>query len=376
MAAHTLAYQSFSLHEASFENPRAIVFGNSGKLILTFNGSKAQRNFGNLEIMTFDERKGFEFRELNFLKEPNNESGIEKADIEKRSPNVIISKANPVVCTQCHGPSQVMPIFQPYFTWPGLYGSDDDNLFRVLKKSAGAPEASFNRVGKFEGEDLEKAAYGRYLANRRTNARYSNLPTLPKTEERAIQKYFGDDAYESRPNLALLLTFNEQTEKILYRDLMAKQPSTDQLTGLAESICAYANPGQVSPYLKKIDATGSKRKLARQRFDQAEESIRKEDLGRVFDAFGTSLVPSFGYGDDFNRDGFAKHALFGSEPSQAEVDAYVVLKQIGLDLSEYSFSLRREPNFANGFQPLFTLKTLISDELRRRKVSAPPACSE
>src|SRR5579884_502312 len=41
----TLVYSSKSAQGATPENPRAILFGRDGKLILTFNGSPTQRNY-------------------------------------------------------------------------------------------------------------------------------------------------------------------------------------------------------------------------------------------------------------------------------------------------------------------------------------------
>ena len=37
----TFAYNSKSLHESSFNNPRAVVFGSDAKMILSFNGNKS-----------------------------------------------------------------------------------------------------------------------------------------------------------------------------------------------------------------------------------------------------------------------------------------------------------------------------------------------
>lgn len=53
---YTLVFQSRSLQDASFANPRAILFGSHATLILAFNGDPAERGFGAIETMEFDGR--------------------------------------------------------------------------------------------------------------------------------------------------------------------------------------------------------------------------------------------------------------------------------------------------------------------------------
>src|SRR2546422_10811492 len=52
---YALVFESRSLQGASFDSPRAIVFGPDARFIVTFNGSPAQRGFRVVETMEFDD---------------------------------------------------------------------------------------------------------------------------------------------------------------------------------------------------------------------------------------------------------------------------------------------------------------------------------
>jgi hypothetical protein len=67
---YTLVYESGSAQKASFENPRAIVFGPDAKFIFTFNGHASQVGGNTIETMTFNNKtKEFELREILFKNE-------------------------------------------------------------------------------------------------------------------------------------------------------------------------------------------------------------------------------------------------------------------------------------------------------------------
>jgi hypothetical protein len=51
-----LVYKSRSLQEGSLESPRAILYGKTGKLVITFNGDPRQKGYGSLEVMQFREK--------------------------------------------------------------------------------------------------------------------------------------------------------------------------------------------------------------------------------------------------------------------------------------------------------------------------------
>ncbi len=112
----SLMHQSQSLQEASYENPRIIMFGNDARTVMAFNGHPSQPGYGNLEIASVNPSNSqLEFRSIQF---PPDDSGQGKA---------IFSQANPSRCMLCHGPSPHY-IWGPYARWPGTYGSRDDIL--------------------------------------------------------------------------------------------------------------------------------------------------------------------------------------------------------------------------------------------------------
>ncbi len=105
-----LVFNSRSLQEASFSDPRAVLFGNDARFVVTFNGKADQPGFNALEIMEFDDQGSrFEFREILFP------DGTAQAD------RVVVSEANPAKCAACHG-QPLRPVWDTYPTWPGAYG--------------------------------------------------------------------------------------------------------------------------------------------------------------------------------------------------------------------------------------------------------------
>src|SRR5258708_26724816 len=106
---YALVFESRSLQGASFENPRAILFGPDARLILTFNGGARQRGLRSVETMEFDEgTREFRLRELLF---PERAAG---------AVGVVISEPNPQRCARCHG-TPAPPLWDSFPPWPGAY---------------------------------------------------------------------------------------------------------------------------------------------------------------------------------------------------------------------------------------------------------------
>lgn len=128
---YVLLPRSLSLHESSYSDPRAMVYGGDGKMVLTFNGKSTQGGYERLEVMCFNEQLSkFEFREVTF---PSEATG-ELADLTKsqRRQPYVISKLNSSGthdCRQCHG-NPTRPNWDSYADWPSSFGSDDDILFQ------------------------------------------------------------------------------------------------------------------------------------------------------------------------------------------------------------------------------------------------------
>ncbi|MGH8304597.1 MAG: hypothetical protein ACRETG_03195 [Steroidobacteraceae bacterium] len=107
---YALVFDSRSLQEASFENPRVILFGPDARFIVTFNGSPAQRGFRTVETMEFDAAtREFHLHELQFPAQPAG-TGV-----------VVASEADPPRCARCHG-TPPRPVWDTFPLWPGAYG--------------------------------------------------------------------------------------------------------------------------------------------------------------------------------------------------------------------------------------------------------------
>ncbi len=132
LKGYTLVHSSKSLQGASFMNPRAIVFGNDGHFIITFNGHPDQKGFHTLEMVEQNPHGQLEFVEASFDPEEN---------------IVSFSQPNPRKCMQCHA-SFPRPVGFPKYIWPsynqwsGAYGQKDDDIaehyeqYMAFKKSA------------------------------------------------------------------------------------------------------------------------------------------------------------------------------------------------------------------------------------------------
>jgi hypothetical protein len=105
---HALMFETRSLQAASFERPRAIVYGTDASFVIAFDGQPADSG-GALETMEFDrDTRRFVLREIAF------EDGAD-------GPRATFSDDNPAACKTCHGVPE-HPIWDSYPTWPGAYG--------------------------------------------------------------------------------------------------------------------------------------------------------------------------------------------------------------------------------------------------------------
>jgi hypothetical protein len=106
---YSLIFSSRSLQGASFEHPRAVLFGSNAQLILTFNGDPSQHGFEAVETMEFDAHANrFIFREITF-------------SLDQTQPAARISEPNPARCVACHD-HPARPIWDVPPAWPGVYG--------------------------------------------------------------------------------------------------------------------------------------------------------------------------------------------------------------------------------------------------------------
>jgi mono/diheme cytochrome c family protein len=105
---YALMFRSRSLHGASFDNPRVILYGDDARLVVTFNGDPRLPGFDAVETMEFDPvSKAFSFRQIEF------------AAAASAPPR--ISEPNPEPCGKCHG-DPPRPVWDTHPLWPGAYG--------------------------------------------------------------------------------------------------------------------------------------------------------------------------------------------------------------------------------------------------------------
>jgi mono/diheme cytochrome c family protein len=106
---YTLVFSSRSLQEASEDHPRALLFGSTARLILSFNGDPGQRGFDAVETMEVEAAtQHVLFREITFAPAGANAAAV-------------ISEPNPPRCAVCHG-NPARPIWDLPPEWPGVYG--------------------------------------------------------------------------------------------------------------------------------------------------------------------------------------------------------------------------------------------------------------
>lgn len=198
---YTLIHRSRSLHGASPDFPRAILFGNSARLILSFNGSPYHSRYNDLEIMYFrDDAKAFELRSISF-----------EQDVE-------FSEPNPQLCLGCHGISPG-PIWGTYEYsddnsvehWPGVYGATHDAP--PLGPDKGAAFARFRELAaahpRYRHLRLEHRASswfpygtGPFKHRFRPNNRLGNL--LARLNAKRLARHlFEGDFFSRYPHLSL-----------------------------------------------------------------------------------------------------------------------------------------------------------------------------
>lgn len=200
--SYTLVYHSRSLHGASYDFPRAILFGNNAKLIITFNGKEDHGRYNDLEIMQFrDDERAFELRSITF------DNGV------------VFSEKNPVSCLGCHGTSP-RPIWSSYeysedegvTHWPGFYGSihdaprlvtEEEKGFRSFRERAAEHPRYRHLRLRHRGSRWYPFGAGPYRHKFRPNNRLGNL--LARLNARRLAHHLRRGAFfEAYPSLSML----------------------------------------------------------------------------------------------------------------------------------------------------------------------------
>lgn len=203
----TLMRDSQSAQGASPDAPRAIVFGPESKFIFTFNGHPEQVGNDEVEMIFFRETPSprWEMRKLSF---------------HTAQGKVVFSEANPAFCLSCHQ-NPVRPIWNPYDSWPGAYGENDDAIPDFENDKYARTGFTSSSV---EERKLEFKQFSDFVKNKDQHNRYSKLkfpegsPVSPYSPE---GRYF---EYRFRPNLKL----TESLVDLHSKTLLAKLKSHPQ----------------------------------------------------------------------------------------------------------------------------------------------------
>ncbi|HUP56024.1 MAG TPA: hypothetical protein VM598_01130 [Bdellovibrionota bacterium] len=205
----TFIHTSRSRQGASFEFPRAILFGPDARFVLTFNGHPAQPNYNSIEMMEYDDRSArFRFATIE-LQSPAGARAFVNRDSSR--------------CVGCHGPTQetLRPIWDPYPIWAGAYGGLDDNVLHGAGRSS---------RGRYSTNEEEK--YVSFLQKARTQASHARYAALPFSSELRTAPYGNDRARDlwERPNFALTIGLMRLNARRVAREMVKAPAWSDRAT--------------------------------------------------------------------------------------------------------------------------------------------------
>jgi len=179
---YVLMYRSRSLQDASFLEPRAIVFTPTASFALSFNsGDIKQKGSNSIEMVQFRyDQKRFEFRELTF----------DGQNVPKPS------AANPRKCLACHqSPDRSdvdpRPNWEPYKVWIGAYGSNGGALTDSLRNQMHMGIELPQDKEVLDEQTHEVESYDQFAKQTKpTNPRYSLLGSFRSDAPSALTEGF------------------------------------------------------------------------------------------------------------------------------------------------------------------------------------------
>lgn len=184
---YVLIYESKSLQSAAFQKPRVILRSPLSEVMITFTdpaGSSNQHD-QNVELMYWDKNeRAFKMKEITFDKGTYN-----------------VSETNPSKCLQCHG-SDPRPNWEPYSTWPGVYGGD----------------AEFRYGGELVPG--ERKQLDQFIKSASDHPLYKNLPNLKEN----FQVGKGFNGGEEAKGL-MSYKFNESVAKLNFQRIVRQMKS-------------------------------------------------------------------------------------------------------------------------------------------------------
>lgn len=189
---YTLLKKSSALQEASLKNPRAIVYGETGELTLTFNSSPEHGGYNDVEFLAFDKvTKEFELRVITF-----------------QNDKTVFSEKNPTQCTHCHGLNP-RPLWDNYPVWTNAFASKSDILSpkeeEVLMSEYFREHPRFKAIIKKDADPLYP--YNDAPATFGPNAMLGKLYTSMQAQAN-VKRVLESKGYQYSEELALLAIAN------------------------------------------------------------------------------------------------------------------------------------------------------------------------
>lgn len=383
--SYTLGYDSSSIQEGTYLYPRAIVFGSSGRFIISFNGRSDQKAYESIETMEYDLKNGFQFREITFVPEnPQYKISKDDVDVMSSTEDVKVSKPNIGKCLQCHGQNNPRPIWESYFTWPGFYGSNDDLVFRFEPTKPTIPIASLGRHYVTVNGDPERENLIQFIENvKDTHARYKYLGKYINATYKGVGYNIAHPEFsDARPNLKLLDILNRLAQHRLAHVLLQDSKFIPWRYVLTSGLrCGNAFnmrtfdlvPPQMgsrfeSELLKveteieslQIAADYERQQHMKRLFGRHFAFQPRTDIPAMADDLVRKVIPGISAVEAFNMDQTSPN-----NPRLA-AKAQIILRNLGYDLENYTIGRSRVPMFADGGTDMIGLSIQLAIALEKR----------
>ncbi|MFL5812596.1 MAG: c-type cytochrome [Bdellovibrionia bacterium] len=233
-----LMRHSGSVQAATPENPRAILFGNTGKLVLSFTGNDSMRGGKNIEILELDESSShphFVVHEIQFAGNGARPHFSDSNDAKK--------------CQQCHG-DPIKPLWGSYNSVQGAYGP---------------------AVSEMKKDSPDRDPFLSFKKTALTHPRYGHLAWDPKNE---YSPFVGEDTepkLSALPNsrFSVLMSVNlakQQADRAAESSLFKRYPFT-----VAATQFCFLPDDTASAFYKVMKSQGSAPNQSRAKSDYSDD---------------------------------------------------------------------------------------------------------
>ncbi len=350
---YLLAYRSRSLQGATPEFPRAIVFYPTGEFAASFNGHPKQKGYQQIELYRFNYQKNnFEFYELSFR--------------ENEKPT--LSEPNPQKCLDCHQSlgretPDPRPNWEPYFFWPGFYGSVS-GVFKTKLSKLTDNEADKIHVDKdallLKEIPYEQKWYSQFMGIIRPNhPRYKVLEPYNKDQALVDAKIYGS---HSAADLKTLMYTQRAAQLNFRRVARLMQEDEEVFEYLKEAIVALLNCSSnklPTDFAKWLFENSSFKGQGRTR----PHVLNMGDQIRLL--FEPFYFNTDDWSMDFKTDGrFAFSNRFGT-PGRPHIELLLAINSLSPTMAKASSLSCRDPEFVRSLEKYYDLRTAIRLQEKR-----------